>query len=71
LFPTDILGLEPVGFGGVLLSTPLHAYFLDLHHLLKVHIQLANKMGFKKEISHVFIAKNIQVLTITFILPVL
>jgi hypothetical protein len=27
LFPTDILGLEPVGFGGVLLSTPLHAFF--------------------------------------------
>jgi hypothetical protein len=45
LFPADILGLEPVRFGGVLLSTPLHA-ILDLHHLLNVSVQLANKMGF-------------------------
>jgi hypothetical protein len=45
-FPTDILGLKPVGFGGVLLSTPLQAFFL--HHLLNVHVQLANKMGLKK-----------------------
>jgi hypothetical protein len=37
LFPTDTLGLEPVGFGGV------------LHHLLNVHVQLANKMGFNKK----------------------
>jgi hypothetical protein len=53
LFPTDILGLEPAGFGGVLLSTPLHVFFffffLDLHHLLNVHVQLANKMGFNKK----------------------
>jgi hypothetical protein len=46
----DILGLEPVGFGGVLLSSPLHVFFfLDLHHLLNVHVQLANKMGFNKK----------------------
>jgi hypothetical protein len=44
LFPADILGLEPVCYGGVLLSTPLHA-ILDLHHLLNVIVQLANKMG--------------------------
>jgi hypothetical protein len=46
----DILGLEPVGFGDVLLSAPLHVFFffLDLHHLLNVHVQLANKMGLKK-----------------------
>jgi hypothetical protein len=41
----DILGLEPVCYGGVLLSTPLHA-ILDLHHLLNVTEQLANKMRF-------------------------
>jgi hypothetical protein len=46
----DTLGLDPVGFGGVLLSTPLHV-LLDLHHLLNVHVQLANKMGFKKTLS--------------------
>jgi hypothetical protein len=44
LFPADILGLAPVRFGGVLLSTPLHA-ILDLYHLLNVIVQLANKMG--------------------------
>jgi hypothetical protein len=52
LFPTDVLVLEPVGFGGVLLSTPLHVFFfffLDLHHLLNVHVQLANKIGFNKK----------------------
>jgi hypothetical protein len=32
----------------VLLSTPLQALFLDLHHLLNVHVQLANKMGLKQ-----------------------
>jgi hypothetical protein len=34
----DILSLEPVGYG-------------DLHHLLNVHVQLANKMGFEKKIA--------------------
>jgi hypothetical protein len=31
----------------------MHSYsrifFLDLHHLLNVHVQLANKMGFNKK----------------------
>jgi hypothetical protein len=43
--------LEPVGFGGVLLSIHLHVFFfifLGLHHLLNVHVQLAHKIGLKK-----------------------
>jgi hypothetical protein len=47
MFPTDILGLVPVEFGGVLMCT-VFFFFLDLHHLLNVHVQLANKMGFNK-----------------------
>jgi hypothetical protein len=43
LFSTDILGLKPVGFGGVLLSTPLHA-----SSNFTVSVQLANKRGLKK-----------------------
>jgi hypothetical protein len=51
LFPAEILGLEPVGFGDVLLSAPLHT-ILNLQHLLNVIVQLANKMGFyKKKVS--------------------
>jgi hypothetical protein len=45
---TDTRGLEPVRYGGVLLSAPL-TLFLDLHHLLNVHVQLANKIGLKKQ----------------------
>jgi hypothetical protein len=47
LFPTDILGLEPVGFG-VATEHSSSRLFLDLHHLLNVHVQLANKMGLKE-----------------------
>jgi hypothetical protein len=36
-----------LGYGGVL----LHSSFLDLHHLLNVHVQLANKNGIKKKIN--------------------
>jgi hypothetical protein len=35
LFPTDTRGLEPVRYGGVLLSAPLHASE-TLHNLLNV-----------------------------------
>jgi hypothetical protein len=45
MFPTDTLGLEPVGYRGVLLSAPLHA-FLSVPPFANVHVQLANKKGF-------------------------
>jgi hypothetical protein len=41
-------GIEPVRYGGVLLSAPLHAC-TTLHNLLNVTVQIANKMGFKKK----------------------
>jgi hypothetical protein len=52
LFHTNIRGLEPVPYGGVLLSAPLHAS-TTLHHFLNVTVQFANKMRFKKEINRV------------------
>jgi hypothetical protein len=62
----DILGLESVGFGGVLLSTSLNAFFfLDLHHLLNVHVQLANKMGLKKnlmELKYYFELRHVSLI---------
>jgi hypothetical protein len=44
IVPYGHLGLEPVGVGGVLLSTPLHA-----SSNFTVSVQLANKRGFKKD----------------------
>jgi hypothetical protein len=48
LFPTDTRGFEPVRYGGVLLSVPLHAS-VTLHNLLNVPVQFENKMGLKKK----------------------
>jgi hypothetical protein len=66
LFPADILGLEPVGFLGVLLSAPLQVFlFLDLHHLLNVRVQLTNKMGLKKNCNLCFLAVYAESLLIS------
>jgi hypothetical protein len=56
LFPTDIQGLEPVRYGGVLLNAPLHAS-LTLHSLLNVPVQFANKMKLEKFIAKTYTKK--------------
>jgi hypothetical protein len=68
--------LEPVRYGGVLLSAPLHTS-VTLHNLLNVPVQFANKMGFYKKkipnndcscccwLSDRFIVPGVYVTTVT------
>jgi hypothetical protein len=43
--------LEPISYRGALLRTLLYAtVYMVLHSLLKVLAQIANKMGFKKNV---------------------
>jgi hypothetical protein len=44
-----MLGPEPIGYRGALLSSLLHVNVYVTHNLLNVLVQIANKMGLKNQ----------------------